>query len=208
MTHYETLGVERGATKEQIKAAYRRLAPRNHPDKGGSDQAMAALNMAYETLSDDDKRKRYDENGESGVNETLDQQGRQAALLFFMRAFDACQDESADIVEAAKHLVGSELNEILDKRHKNAMVIGLLKSRRQRFKLKSKSKESDNFLASAIDQRISLIQMMDEGQAVEQQRLESALRFLDQYRDNPPPPPRMQATTVGGGWSTYSWPDL
>ncbi|HEY0887391.1 MAG TPA: J domain-containing protein [Ramlibacter sp.] len=64
-THYDTLQVERGASGERVRAAYRRLAQKFHPDKhpGRSAAAavMAELNQAYEVLSDPDQRSAYDE---------------------------------------------------------------------------------------------------------------------------------------------------
>lgn len=61
LTLYGTLGVDRTATAAEIKAAYRSLASANHPDRGGDHAVMAELTVAYETLSDEDKRKSYDE---------------------------------------------------------------------------------------------------------------------------------------------------
>jgi hypothetical protein len=64
-THYDTLQVERGASGEGVRAAYRRLAQKFHPDKhpGRSAAAavMAELNQAYEVLSDPAQRCAYDE---------------------------------------------------------------------------------------------------------------------------------------------------
>lgn len=67
--HYETLGVETDATQEDIKKAYRQKAKELHPDKNdGDDRGFVALNRANEVLSDDEKRKRYDETGEDGTD--------------------------------------------------------------------------------------------------------------------------------------------
>lgn len=67
--YYKTLGVERGASAEDIKKAYRRLALQWHPDRHPAGERAAAettfkrISEAYEVLSDPDKRKRYDEIG-------------------------------------------------------------------------------------------------------------------------------------------------
>ena len=62
--HYATLGLDRGCTDAQIRAAYRLLAKQHHPDlNGGSREAVAhtqALNAAYEILSDPARRRDYD----------------------------------------------------------------------------------------------------------------------------------------------------
>lgn len=58
--HYETLGVAKNATPEDIKKAYRRLAGIHHPDKGGDTAMFQKVQQAYETLSDQKKRQEYD----------------------------------------------------------------------------------------------------------------------------------------------------
>jgi len=58
--YYAVLGVEPRATFEAIKRAYCRIALTCHPDRGGSNGAMALLNEAWSVLSDPQKRERYD----------------------------------------------------------------------------------------------------------------------------------------------------
>lgn len=64
MTHYETLGVDQSATQDDIQEAYRAKARKLHPDAGGSKEEFQTLLEAYEVLSDELKRGRYDR-GES-----------------------------------------------------------------------------------------------------------------------------------------------
>lgn len=66
MTHYEALGLQRDATTEQIKKAYRRLARELHPDVNPSADAaerFKGVTHAYEVLSDPEQRARYDRGG-------------------------------------------------------------------------------------------------------------------------------------------------
>src|SRR4029078_5533448 len=69
MDLYVLLGIEREATLEDIKRAYRRLARRLHPDINPGDRAaeqrFRQIAEAYETLSDPDRRRRYDTAGRS-----------------------------------------------------------------------------------------------------------------------------------------------
>ncbi len=59
--HYETLGVNRTATTDEIKRAYRKLASQHHPDKDSGDKAIfQEIQAAYAVLSDDQKRAVYD----------------------------------------------------------------------------------------------------------------------------------------------------
>lgn len=62
MNYYETLGVDKNATPEDIKKAHRKKAKNNHPDNGGNKDDFIKTQLAYEVLIDEDKRKRYDNN--------------------------------------------------------------------------------------------------------------------------------------------------
>ena len=68
---YEVLGIERGASPDEIKAAYRRLARQHHPDVNQDDphaeETFKEIGQAYAVLSDPNKRKEYDTRGFAGV---------------------------------------------------------------------------------------------------------------------------------------------
>src|SRR2546423_3911320 len=69
--YYEVLGVGRNATAEELKLAYRKLALQYHPDRNNGDPQAEArfkeINEAYEVLSDQSKRQRYDTFGHAGT---------------------------------------------------------------------------------------------------------------------------------------------
>lgn len=61
MDHYELLGIPRTATRKEIKNAYKKMANKTHPDKPtGNAETHKALTIAYNVLSDEDKRAKYD----------------------------------------------------------------------------------------------------------------------------------------------------
>lgn len=65
-TLYEILGVATDAAPSEIKKAHRRLVKEHHPDKGGDPETFAKIQEAYEVLSDEGRRARYDSTGEYG----------------------------------------------------------------------------------------------------------------------------------------------
>lgn len=60
MSHYQTLGIDKNASPEDIKKAYRKLASIHHPDKGGNTATFQKIQSAYDILSDPVKRQQYD----------------------------------------------------------------------------------------------------------------------------------------------------
>jgi DnaJ-class molecular chaperone len=58
--YYQTLGVQRNATDDEIKRAYRKAAMKHHPDRGGDQVQFQVIQEAYATLSDPQKRQQYD----------------------------------------------------------------------------------------------------------------------------------------------------
>lgn len=72
--YYEVLGVQKGASKEEIKNAYRKLALQYHPDRNkdkAAEEKFKEISEAYAVLSDEEKRKRYDTYGHVGQEEVF-----------------------------------------------------------------------------------------------------------------------------------------
>jgi molecular chaperone DnaJ len=63
--YYNVLGVDKKASEDDIKKAFRKLAHKHHPDKGGSDDTFKEITEAYSVLSDPKKRREYDAYGQA-----------------------------------------------------------------------------------------------------------------------------------------------
>lgn len=124
--YYAVLGVERTATSDDIKRAYRKLAHQHHPDKaGGDEERFKRINAAYEILGDEQKRAQYDRFGgsspfgNSGFNFNVEDFGpfvdifgeffggparRSSARAERRRGADISIDLTIDFLESAKEL--------------------------------------------------------------------------------------------------------
>lgn len=81
---YEVLGVSKDADEAEIKKAYKKLALKNHPDKGGDPEKFKEISAAAEILCDPEKRKTYDQYGLEGLDGSGGGEGHSAEDIFSM----------------------------------------------------------------------------------------------------------------------------
>jgi DnaJ-class molecular chaperone len=82
MDYYSTLGVSRSASQDDIKSAYRKLAMKHHPDRGGDEKKFKEISEAYDVLSDPKKKEIFDLGGNPR------QQGGQYGNSFHQNPFE------------------------------------------------------------------------------------------------------------------------
>ncbi|WP_213956294.1 J domain-containing protein [Variovorax sp. dw_954] len=148
MNHYETLGIERGASAEEIKAAWRRASSAAHPDKeGGSTAAMQAINAAYEVLGDPARRARYDESGDDSGERSIRQEAMGMLVRFFRDALTT-DEPVLSFVEIALRALELET--------KVAMAEWQTRQKRLHKRRKAvKSKGADNLFHALVDEQLA-----------------------------------------------------
>lgn len=72
---YDILKVDKNASIPEIKKSFRKLAKKHHPDKGGDEEKFKEMQLAYEVLSDPEKKQTYDEHGKEGLGENTGSSG-------------------------------------------------------------------------------------------------------------------------------------
>lgn len=179
MSHYDTLGVPKDADDETIKRAYRRQSRKHHPDRhGGNHQAMVALNRAFETLSDPDKRRRYDQSGEDGpAFPPLEARARQVLMQLFAQCVEHLPD-TVDVVQVMRESLNEALRGGERLRHKTEGAIARMQRKLKRIKFRG---EGRNFLADCLEQRISAMEStlskIDEAKREQDRALELLADF-------------------------------
>lgn len=89
MDYYKTLGVNRNASPDEIKKAYRKMAAQHHPDKGGDTATFQKIQEAYDTLSDPQKKQQHDNpNPFNNMNVNMNFGGNPFGFQFHQQHFD------------------------------------------------------------------------------------------------------------------------
>lgn len=109
---YEDLGVASGATKDAIKKAYRRKAQKSHPDKGGNQEEFQMVKHAYEILSDDARRARYDECGDESAPQEMESQAMTSIAALVMQCIDKSDVKYEDIIAKVRRMIDGNITEM------------------------------------------------------------------------------------------------
>jgi curved DNA-binding protein CbpA len=177
---YATLGVQRDATQEQIKAAFRRRSSEVHPDKpGGSTEAMQAVNKAYEVLGDAERRKLYDETGMEGTVADYERE-----VLALMRQLFECALEEAqvDLVGHCRKSIESSLRGQAEDIGRLEKAIATLTRRRSKVRVK---KEGDvNLFHQLIDSKVDDHRRRLQVHLAGMKMLQSCSKLLDAYESS------------------------
>jgi len=112
MNPYEVLGVKKNASQKEIKNAYRKLSKTHHPDKGGKPEDFVKIQNAYDVLSDEKARKKYDETGDISSGIPLTAAGRNMLISIWEQLVDL--DFRANQIIAIPDVLLSKLKQMKD----------------------------------------------------------------------------------------------
>lgn len=151
MDHYDALGVPRDADEATIKRAYRKKRSGGaHPDRGGDNQAMIALNIAYENLIDPEKRSYYDSTGQNKPVDSLELQAMQLIIAVMGPLLENAAD-NLELIVVARNNIQQQIQQFNQQARNIPGLIKKLEQRRPRIKRKG---PGVNFIIQSIDAKI------------------------------------------------------
>lgn len=183
--HYETLGVPKDASPEDIKRAFRKQSSKHHPDKkqGGSHEAMAKVNAAYAVLSDPARRLGYDQTGrDPAEGPTLDDIAEHALQTLIQQILE--DNPTGDLVKHLERHITKSIEQLQGQVKKHERAIARLTKQLDRVVRKSAGSESlfNRVLERQIKQLKEAIEEAERLLEVSQRSLE----ILKDHEDTKP----------------------
>jgi DnaJ-class molecular chaperone len=175
MNPYQVLGVPPDANDEVIKAAYRKLSRKYHPDrKGGSAEKMASVNVAYGILRDPAARERWDLTGDERPKTPLDVAARQVIMQMITQIFQ--QPGESDV----QHVVAKSLRDNLSSMRQKLADCPRARGRIQRMRSRMKLKGENNFVDGLVT---STLESLDKVESDTKQGIEQLTRAVELWRE-------------------------
>ena len=164
---YFMLGISKRATDEEIKKAYRDQVKIHHPDKGGDKNIFCKIQLAYDVLSDPERKKKYDQDG--SYDERIEANIELKAVEYIVISFDKILNEYIQINlngvnfmmnqkvvdDVVSRLNSSMLSEIKSlKMNKNSIVKVIDTLEKLRTKIEYKNEDNRNILDKVLDGKL------------------------------------------------------
>jgi len=176
MTLYETLGVAKDATADELKAAYRRESMKHHPDRGGDEAAFKAMKEAYEVLSDVARRQRYDETGATSDKPTPEEAALDAIGELLLDVLEQKDADSTDLLAVMRKAID---NGYSDAQSKKAQLGKKIKNRKSALKRLRRKDDRPNLLSAVLERDIAKL----DGQLQEQDAIADLIGIMQKSLD-------------------------
>lgn len=151
MNLYDELGLPPDCTFDEIKQMYRSLAQQHHPDKGGDEDTFKRIKLAYEVLSDTDRRAEYDATGETKEATTVRTEALQELAGLVGYCINKINPDRDDLILQMKNELNESVRQIKDNIIKcNNHIINLNKI----LKKVNRKREGEDFIKSIIEEQI------------------------------------------------------
>lgn len=196
MNLYEQLNVAEDASKTEIKKAYKQQASKHHPDKkDGNHEKFQAVKLAYDVLSDSERKSRYDETGEVGNSQPQQCPIEQRITQLFTSMINE-EKFQGNIIEEAIDIVRSAIGDLVSASCKADTALEKLNKRLGRIKCKDGNNMYEVVLNGKINELADRLSKMD----AEHKVMDGVLEKLSSYSDDAPEPKE-------NTWQSQQWPN-
>lgn len=196
---YDSLGVPRDASPDAIRAAYRKKAQAHHPDKGGDVSQFQAIQTAYDVLSDDDRRARYDTTGDTEQGPSIEGQARMYVATLLNAVMQGQADvRTTDILAVMRNQLAIDRSRV----EAEKVRLGGFVSRRQ----EAMKRVTQGVLSDMLDAEIKRLEGMVSQCNAQHGVFDAAEKLLEgqTYRSDPKAPPVGDRIFSNGSTSTYA----
>ena len=179
---YRLLGLKRGATTEEVRRAYRRRAKTSHPDGGGSVEQFSTLATAYEVLSDEKRREKYDATGEIEPARPSNFDGRALEVIAQKLGLVIHAEHDVTALDIGLLIEQSIRDDIASRKcNISDQVRAIARVRRLRARVRCRAAGGDNALARVLDwhEHVTKDHIKKNEEAVSS--MERALEILEGY---------------------------
>ena len=181
---YDSLGVPKDASADAIRAAYRKKAQANHPDKGGDVAKFQAIQTAYDVLSDEKRRSRYDATGETDQGQSVEGQARMYVASLLNAVMQGQADvRFVDVVATMRNQIAIDRNRVEAEKAR----LGAAVARRQ----EAMKRVTHGVLSDMLDAEIKRLEGMVAQCNAQHGVFDAAEKLLEgqTYRSDPKAPP-------------------
>ena len=181
---YDSLGVPKDASADAIRAAYRKKAQAHHPDKGGDVAKFQAIQTAYDVLSDDDRRARYDTTGDTEQGPSIEGQARMYVATLLNAVMQGQADvRTTDILAVMRNQLAIDRSRV----EAEKVRLGGFVSRRQ----EAMKRVTHGVLSDMLDAEIKRLEGMVSQCNAQHGVFDAAEKLLEgqTYRSDPKAPP-------------------
>jgi len=177
MKLYESLGVKANAVKADIKKAYRKLAKKHHPDRGGDEAMFKEIQKAYDVLGDASKREHYDRTGDTNTVK----EGPERILMSIFNAIIQSGEFHGNLIDRVFNKMRDEI-EIL-KKSKSKVSADIKKLNKLKGRL---STDGENLFELMLQGSIGELTTSLDAKEAQITQMTGILEMLSDYSDDKP----------------------
>jgi curved DNA-binding protein CbpA len=197
---YDVLGINKDATKEEIKKAHRNGVKKNHPDKGGDAEMFQQIQLAYDVLGDEQRRDKYDTTGETDKPRDVFAEMFASFIDSLVSQLETSKTDNIDLIELGNAMLEQELVELTRKQQIVNRSLALLEKALGRMDSKKGNTLMQDITRGKIKSSILQLTKLEEGITFYKRAMEELQEFIYNFEEEERP-----LTNQGGGfWHTFS----